>query len=461
MEFYPDKVWNLTLHIAISGVLFCYTLSVLNTSADNVGATLGWNDMQYTYTAIFSSIVPIGSVFGALVTGSMTSVYGRRGALMIADIIMIIGCSIVIIPYTICFGLGRFITGIAAGLFLTINPIFINEVTPDQMTSVVGPLIQISTDLGLILSFGMGIALPASNFDSNNFNYWWMFMFFFPAILSGYQFFYFWKCHPYDSPLWLLHANKRKEALEAVSQIYTHDYLERGIKRFESNIDNSGDNNINENNTASVSYKQIFSDFKYRKMLRVGICLAFIQQFSGVNAVVIYSTSIIEELDQGLFMSRVYTFIMGFVFFISSVSSIPLLNKYGRKDLLIWGQILLAIDYLLLSFFTKFYEDWIIVAVILLNFFYINFAYSLGAALWLYLSEALLGKILGISATINLVLVCVVSGIFPIAADYFGIYYIFLFFSLCMATGSIYSNIDLFETKGITKSEILGKIYFR
>lgn len=456
--FDRTKVWILSLHISISGTLFAYTLAILNNSADNVGETLEWGDLQEEYTTLFSTIVPIGALIGSTFAGSLMSNKGRRLSIMLTDIIMITGSAISVIPFTISFGIGRFLSGVAAGLFLTMSPSFINEITPIEMVPSICPLIQISTDLGLVLAFGVGLPLPASDFSSSSFNSWWVFMFLLPGLIGFYQFCYFWLVHPYDSPLWLLQQGESEKAKQAIARIYHSESAESALKKFEYTHDIEKEAGVV---IDSPTYKEIFTDFKYKKMVRIGIALAVIQQFSGINVAVIYSTEIIDDLGQGLFMSRVYTFIMGLVFFISSLLSILLLNNFGRKNLLISGEILLALNYLILGFLVGFQNVSEIVPVILLNVVYIVFAYSLGATLWLYLSEVLIEKVVCISTVTNLFFVCVISGAFPFASEYFGVHYVFLFFSLCMVLASIYTYFDIFETKGKSKRKILKNTFFQ
>lgn len=191
MNYYPKKVWGLALHIVISGFLFCYTLGVFNSCAKNVGESLNWGDMQDTYTTVFSAIVPVGALLGAMITGNVMNHYGRRKCVMMTDVLFMIGSGIIIIPTTASFGIGRFLTGVGAGVFMTIPPSFVNEVTPDEMIPQVGPLVQLSTNLGLIFAYGFGLPLPTSDYKESGWNNWWIFMFAFPGIVSLYQFCYF------------------------------------------------------------------------------------------------------------------------------------------------------------------------------------------------------------------------------------------------------------------------------
>ncbi|OMJ89584.1 hypothetical protein SteCoe_8206 [Stentor coeruleus] len=445
------------LHIALCGFLFAYTLSVMNTCADNISASLDWGDNQDSYVTLFSTLVPIGAVFGGMTAGILSNKYGRRGSIMIADSVMFFGSCIVVLPSTWSFGIGRFITGVASGFFLTIAPVFINEITPDELIPTYGPIVQITNNIGVVVAYFLGLPLPSEDYNDDDFNNWWIFMLFVPGILSFYQFCYFLLCNKHESPLWLLRYEKKDEAIIALKQVYDDEDLEKGIKRFDRS--SKEDAKLINSGEKEYSYFEIFKLKKFRKMLRVGIILGIIQQFSGVNSAVIYSTYIFEELGGSTYMARIYTIITVIVFFMGCFLSILLLNKFGRKTMLIFGTISLSIVMFLLGIVTLF-EFHIIFAVILISAVYVFFTVSLGATLWTYIGEALTEKIASVSSTVILSMVCVVSGLFPVFTEMFGIYYCFFFFSLCMALGSIYIWIDITETRGKTKNQILEEMYF-
>lgn len=449
----------MALHIVISGFLFCYTLGVFNTCADNVGATLNWGDMQDTYTTIFSTIMPVGALLGAMASGNLMNTYGRRKSIMMSDVLMMAGSCVTIVPLTTMFGIGRFITGVSAGIFMTVPPSFVNEITPDEMMPRVGPLVQISTNVGLLTSYAVGLPLPTEDYDSDSFNKWWYFMFLLPAAISLYQFIYFWAVCKQDSALWLISKGRTEEAMLSLELIYTEEGMKIGMERFGVNNAEAQDLQLS-NETNEPTYTQIFTDQKYRKMMRVGISLGIIQQVSGINAGIFYSTSIYKDIGISTFMSRVYTCITSIVFMIAGICTIPLLEKFGRKTLIVSGEIFLAFDLFLLVTLNSVPNVPSIVLIFGVILIFILFAYSLGGTLWMYCGEALIEKIVGVSATINLMFVCIVAGVFPVTVTYLGISYAFGFFGACMGAAAVYCTYDLIETKGKTKPEILKIMYY-
>lgn len=457
MNYYPSKVWKISFHIVISGFLFCYTFGVFNPSALNISASLGWGSMESTYITIFSFFVTVGALIGASISGSMMSRIGRRKSVMLADLIMIFASGLSCIPFTATFSIGRFIAGFAAGIFMTVPPSFVNEITPDEMLPKTGPLVQMSTNMGLIFAYGLGLVLPTSDYSSNKMNEWWIVMFAFPGFIAIYQFSYFYLFCKHDSPLWLLEKGKKEESIQSLAMVYTKEGINEGLKRFSKSTLNLEEGLLTEKHE-EIPFKSLFSLKKYKKMMRIGVILAIIQQVSGINAGVFYSTSIYMKISGSVFEARLYTFITSIVFLLASAISIPLLGIFGRVSLLFSGQVLLAIDLCVLGVFVVIgtVPDGLMVAGVMLIFVF--FAYSLGSTLWMYLGEACIDKALGVSATVNLIFVCIVTGLFPVVVQNLGIQYAFFFFGGCMVLGSIYSKFDLVETKGKSKQEVLSEI---
>ena len=454
-DYYVKKVWEIVIHIVISSFLFGYTLGVFNTSSENVGATLGWGSLQTTYTALFSTIMPVGATVGASCTGTLMNRYGRRKSTIISCAIMIFGSAGSSIPYTFIFGIGRFSCGVAAGMAMAIPPSFVNEIAPDQIMHMAGPSVQISICVGMLVAFAIGIPLPVSHMDSNYFNYWWMFMFALPGILAAYQAWYFLWIFKFDTPFWLMMNNQEELSMSVLRVIYAEESIDLGFRKASHGLNRSVISELEKSELEKTpGYKIIFTRKKYRKMLRNGIVLSILQQFSGIIATTFYSTSLFKQINGDMFMSRIYTTIMGLVNLISSLFSIYLLSNYGRKPLLIYSQMIMAavLGYLGLSYYLQAPP---LASVFGIIFFAFIFSYSLGATLWTYYGEALLEKIIGLAGSINLICMCAVSAAFPISVENLGLPSTFFFFAGCMVIGVIYSCIDLIETKDKVKSDIM------
>lgn len=449
------KVWALAMHIAIANFNFCYSLGVFNTCSDNVSFTLNWGSMKNTYIAIFSTMIPAGAFLSSLFAGYLLTKYGRRGSIIIADLIFILGCLFSSLPYTPSFGLGRFLCGIGSGLFLTTSPMYLNEITPDSMVPQTGPLIQIFNSAALIVAFGLGLMLPTDNFNKSNLNSLWSFMFIFPGVLALYQLMYFIFIMKLDSPKWYLDNGLRNKAKEALSYIYMPESIDVGLMRFRIL---RNDTEMSEERLI-VTFKDIFTDKKYRKMLRIGIMLAIIQQMSGINAAIFYSTEIFNRIGGNIAMARVYTFIMGIANMAAGMFTMPLLKRFGRKTLMISGQYALMLVCALLGIFSENVSVNSAFSLVCVYLYIIFFTYSMAGTLWTYLGELCIDKALAVTTAVNLLFTCLITISFPFAAIELGISVVFFFFAGMLLISIFYCHWDLVETKDKTKPEIMRLIF--
>lgn len=448
------NVWALSMHIAISNFNFCYSLGAFNSCADNLSATLNWGTMKNTYIAIFSTMIPAGAFISSSVSGLLLEKHGRRGSLILADWVFILGCLFSSMPSTIFFGLGRFLCGLGVGLFLTISPVYLNEITPDLIVAQTGPIIQIFNSISFIVAFGLSLILPTENYVNDDFNQFWSFIFIFPGLLALYQLGYFVFIMKLDSPKWYLDNNDQEKAQQALEYVYMPESLEIGLLRFGSKKTLQ-----RQDEKLLVSYTNLFTEVKYRKMLRIGIMLAIIQQLSGINATFFYSTDIFNRLGDGnIALARVYTFIMGIVNMIAGILSLPLLDKFGRKTLIISGAYLLAIVCALLGYFSETENLNVLGSLICVYLYIMFFSYSMAGAFWTYLAELCVDKALAVTTAVNLLFTCVITIGFPFVINEFSISAAFYCFAGMLILSIFYCHWDLVETKDMTKPQILAMI---
>jgi MFS family permease len=441
------------LHIVIGGLLFAYNLSVLNTSIENIASSLDWGDNKEIYIIFSNSLVPIGAFTGGLLTGWYSN-YGRRFTVQSCDILTIFSSILTLIPLTEVFLSGRFLIGVASGSFLTICPVYVSELTPSNLMSRYGPYIQISTDVGVLLAYLLCLPLPTSDYSDHWLNNWWRFMLGLPGVIALYQLFYFSFIFKHESPEWLLLHGKQAEAVKVFEDLFPEDDPSIYLSMRKNSEEEESERLIRED----YGLVALFKIRKYRKPLVLAVGLAIIQQCSGINAAIIYSSYIFQEFGGSVRSSRIYTICSGVVFLVSAASSIVWLNYFGRKTLLIVGQGFLSLVMAGLGLCS--FLDWPVgVSVGLLNAFYLFYSFSLGAALWTYLGEVMNEKLMSVSTSVNFFFVCVVAFTFPLVSEEAGIHFYFFFFSVSMIFGIVFTWVYLIETQGMTREEIRKVFY--
>jgi MFS family permease len=256
-------------------------MGIFNTCQQNISYSLNWGENESFYITLFSTFVPIGALIGTTLAGFFISRFGRRLTIMYTDTLYILGSFILVIPLTATFAIGRILTGFCAGIFFTISPIYCSEVTPELMMSKVGPIMVIFDNFGLLVSFTLGLALPSSNFDSDPMNNWWLFMFLFPACVCFYQFIYFKYFWKLDTPQFYLSKGMKELTYQSIALSYTQEGQAEGLKRVEKEILSKFGSNEEKS-----EFCKFFRQPRFFKMMRVGISLALINQFSGMAAII-------------------------------------------------------------------------------------------------------------------------------------------------------------------------------
>lgn len=394
--------------------------------------------------------MPIGAIIGAFTGGVLAGKIGRRNTFILADIIGIIGCVIWMFQGNVPLFLGRLISGVAVGINSAVVPIYINEMSPLSISGVMGSMTQLMVNVGILLSFLLGLNLAGvkeltAHPDDQ---WWWRFMFGFPIITAALRTFALLTVFKFETPSYLILCGKEKEAREIFGKLYLEEHADDVMNECKNKI----------NNYKDVSFAELFRK-KYRKRLSMGILLSFIQQFSGVNAVLFYSDKILkgdvppEEVDPfDDKMAKIFTILISCILIFASALSGKFIDKFGRKSILLAGDTLCIITLALLTIFGYLSLDNVSKYIILVYMF--SFGVSLGPIVWLYMAEILPEKGVSLAALANWVGCGIIGLCFPVVKNAIKIEGTFLIFLGCCVAAWVYMLICVKETKGKTNEEI-------
>ena len=448
-QYKSSRIWKKAINVSFTEFLLFYTLGVFNPSQLNVAATLKWGSNTETFINLFSTLLTVGQFIGCIMTGILIDQYGRRKTMILMDSLFLTGSIILVMPSTICFGIGRFITGIAIGICPILGPVYLNESTPQEIMPKVAPLIYAFGGIGMIISYALGLILPVDNMDTDPKSYLWILMFLFPALIATYQLIYFSFFVKFDTALFYLSKSNSVDAEKALDETHHEVSFSIGLRRVKSEIEGKSHNGIN------LSFFGMLKIKKFRKMMRFGIMFAAIQELSSVTGIFFYSTDIFYRLGGGLFLARIFTMIIGVVYCFSTLSGVWLLKIFSRKVVFIASQFFIFVILLLIAFFTGYIEDNQVAAASMLIIFFIPFGCGIISSGWMYATEVLNDQIFSYASTLCFGFSTIVSFLFPTSIEFIGISTTFLIFSISMGICSIYSVFDFIETKDKDKETIL------
>lgn len=452
-------VWRLAVNASWGSFVFGYNIGVFTSCQPCVSATLGWGGDKDLYITIMAAMMPLGAMFGALSSGILARKAGRRKALMITDIITIIGSGIIVIPLTPFFAIGRFVTGFCAGCFACLVPLYINETAPLEVGGKVGGIVQFQVTFGIVVAYALALLLPTGDYGSDPLNYLWMAMFGFQSLFALLQLFLYMAVYTNESPKWLIENGKFDLALNSLKEVYDDEQATVILKRMEDGSKKSMIELGVDSNSSGVdepSYSEILGcKNDLGRMIRLGCLINFFQQFSGINAILTFSTAIFGSIAGGTFISRVFTLIVGVVNMASTLAVFPLIEKVGRKKIIVYGGLGMTICLFCMGFFSS-----VLTVlgpappIIFIMIFIVCFEASIGPVCWIYCGEILPTRAMSVCIFVNWFSAFIVILTFNFIVQLISISGAFFVYAGLNLIGAIYFCFDMAETKGLDKAQI-------
>jgi sugar porter (SP) family MFS transporter len=402
------------------------------------------------FNSFVTTIVPIGATFGAFTGGALCSL-GRRPAIFIANAVIFAGSAITMIFNFYALIGGRLLIGYGAGAYTVIAPLFISETSPAQIAGSMGAINQFMVTAGIMVADILGFVVPYSVTKDDILNVdilttkVWRAIFIVPACLAVIQSLLILFVFRNDTPKFY----KQKRLMEEAERVEELIYHERGTDINKSNIDDT-----ETDDSQKVPLAAHCSD-RYRTAFIVGCVLAIFQQLTGINAVIFYSNDIFIGKNTGYKSeqaAKIGTMLVGVVNWAAAMASIPLLIRFGRKTLLIFGQIGMTASVVVLGILAiNGNEDGIKVFTLCFVAF---FEFSIGPILWLYAAEIMTETGMSAASLITWI-VTIIFGLFTgklfdlLTPE--GMYFTFAGIDI---VGLVFILFVIKETKGLSKDRI-------
>ncbi len=398
------RVIYIAVVAAIGGFLFGFDSSVIN------GANAGlWYQLQITnewLQSFLTSVALLGSALGALIAGGLTARFGRKRIMTLAALLFLFAGFGQAFPFaTLDFLFWRFTGGFAIGLVAVACPMYISENAPAYMRGRLTALFQLALVFGLFLTNltnqiilsrvpdepppsgeGMGLIDPvaANNDWLLGLQAWqWMFLvLLIPAVL-----FFFLSLTLPESARYLVSQHRDDEARVVLKQIYDED-----VEARLTTIDESLKGEV----------KPKFSDIKgaafgLKPIVWIGIWIAIFQQFTGINLIFYFGNTIWGSVGFSEQESFLTSTIQASVNLVFTILAVLLIDRLGRRALLLIGSVGMAICLggMTFMFATSPTQDGApvlsesagLITVLFAMGFVASFAVSWGAVMWVLLGE--------------------------------------------------------------------------
>ena len=436
-----------TFAAALGGLLFGYDTVIINGAMLDLVKYFQLTPVIQGWTV---SSALIGCIIGTILIGKPGDIYGAKRLLQLLSIMFFassVGCGLA--SNISIFILFRFIGGLAIGGASVICPVYISEISPPKHRGVLTATFQLAIVLGILMSLISNYLLL--NIGEQNWR-WMLFSGALPAVA-----FFLMLLVIRKSPRWLVKKGRIEEAKKNIEELSSHEIdTEQTIKEIQESIQIE-----NEGKRVNLFKKP------YRAIIFIGIFVGIFSQLTGIGVVFYYSSQIFSIAGFSSGSSMAQSVILGVTNLIFTISAMAIIDKVGRKKLLLLGQlgmvtVLGLFGYGLIS--GNITGNWL---VALLVSYIAFFAASQGVVVWVLLSEMFPNVIRSRGASIgsfaNWVVSALLNFLFPVVIGLFGttlvaqqlgMGYAFIFLAIVTFIGFLYLKKYIIETKGKTLEQI-------
>ena len=428
------RVFGWSVILSLGGFLFGFDTAVISGVEKSIQQLFSLSSFLHGFT-ISSAL--IGTVAGSLVAGLPADKYGRKPVLFIIALLFAVSAIGNALTSTwSLFIFFRFVGGIAVGASSVVAPMYISEISPANVRGRMTALFQFNVIFGILMAYVSNYFLSSIGDDAWR---WMLGVMFIPA--AAYFILLF--IVP-ESPRFLIKAGKVEEAKKVLEKIEATDI----------------DNEITEIKASMVQKKENLFSRRYFYPISIAFLVAMFNQFSGINAILYYAPRIFELSGLSAADSMLQPVLIGITNGLFTILGLVIIDKVGRKRLLISGSIGMGICLGLIAraFYGQGFSGYEL--LILLVAYIMFFAFSTGAVIWVLISEVFPNSIRGqgqsLGSFTHWFFAAVITFLFPvISGDYaMGSGHAFLFFSLAMFIQAIVVWKYFPETKGKTLEEL-------
>ena len=434
-----SKLLRWSIISALAGFLFGFDTVVISGAEKKLQVI--WNSSDLFHGFVVVSMALWGTVVGAILGGIPNDKFGRKKTLIFIGVLYFfsaIGSAFANGP--IVFSFFRFIGGIGIGVSTIAVPTYITEISPAKDRGRLVGLYQFNLVFGMLIAF-------LSNYNFITFgDESWRYMMGIEAIPALiYLIFSFYI--PF-SPRWLISKGKINEATNILCQINSKDQTKIIIQEIESDLNDSKSN------------ESIFNK-KYRFVLILAFCIAFFNQFSGINAILYYAPRIFEETGLDDNAALFNSVIIGIINLIFTYVGISLIDKIGRKKLMLIGSFGYIFSLLMMALNIKDNFTGINPSIFIFSFI-ASHAIGQGTVIWVFISEIFPNRLRSdgqaFGSSVHWVLAAIIPALIPYFFNSIGSEIVFLGFAIMMVFQLLFVIFIMPETKGISIETLFKKI---
>jgi sugar porter (SP) family MFS transporter len=430
---------------SLGGLIFGFDTAVISGTTDALKEVFHLSDSGLGFTV---ATALIGTIAGALVAGKLADMFGRKKLLFAIGVLYLLGAlgTALTTDHTI-FMMFRFLGGVGVGAASVCAPIYTAEVAPPALRGRLVGLVQFNIVLGILLAYGSNAIIAAVTPPDVDWR-WMLGVMAVPAAVFLALLF----TVP-ETPRWLLSVGRDQEG-EAIARrlCNTEEEARFELQEIHASLD------------AAENAKDVpFFTAQHRKVILLAIAIAAFNQLSGINAILYYAPEVMEDAGASGNAALWMSVGVGTMNLIATMAALSVIDKIGRRKLMIVGSIGYLISLAFLAAVMFAYEgnyDTTSAVLVLagLLVFIAAHAFGQGSVIWVFISEIFPNRIRGrgqsLGSLTHWVFAALTSYAFPPIVGALGGGFGFSIFAVCMVGQLIWVLKVMPETKGVPLEEM-------
>jgi MFS transporter, SP family, xylose:H+ symportor len=434
-HFNMKYILRISFISALGGYLFGFDFAVITGGLPFLVDTFG---LSASGEGATTASLAVGAMMGCILAGRIADQYGRKPGLLLAASVFTVSSIVMGLATNLTiFITGRFFAGIGVGMASMLSPLYIAEIAPEKFRGRLVSLNQLTIVLGILITHLINYGLKDIGPHA------WRWMFGLGAVPS--LLFLIGVLFLPESPRWFIGQNKIPQALKILNRIGGEDFSKLSLEKIKGSAPDN----------KKVNLSLLFNKTNIT-IVFIGIGLAVFQQWCGINVVFNYTSKIFESIGADRSEQLIQAVYIGIVNLVFTLIAMSLVDKLGRKPLMLFGAGGLAVLYLAIAFslknnFSSLLSPFILAAIG-------TYAMTLAPITWVLISEIFPNKIRGRAvsvATVGLWLAySVLVFTFPVISKKMGEYFPFFAYAAICILGFLFVLFKLKETKGKTLEDV-------
>ncbi len=312
---------------SVGGIIFGYDTGIIGGAIAYIGKDFQIGDLMQ---GVIVSTSLFGAMIGALAAGPLADKYGRKRILFISGLFFAIGAVSSGLSNTIeVLTLARILQGIGVGASSVLVPVYIAELAPAKIRGVLVTSFQLMITVGIVMAYGVNSAAESSEA--------WRWPLgiagIFGILLAGGVIFVT------ESPRWLIAVNRHNAARLTLQKLRGTPHVDAELKEIER---------LDVLEQDSLGWRDLLSGH-IRPMIMIGVLVAFFSNACGINLVIYFAPQILQSSGFTSSVSWMGTIGLGMTNVIFTVVGMLIVDKVGRRPLLILGAIGLTVSLVILA----------------------------------------------------------------------------------------------------------------